>query len=39
MCAFDWLINKKVNKDKTLIDQFPQNWWHPINSKFGCYRL
>ena len=39
MSAFEWLINKKLNKDKTLINQFPQNWWHPTNSKFDCYRV
>ena len=26
MSAFEWLINKKLNKDKTLMNHFPQNW-------------
>ena len=27
-----------INKDKNLINKFPQNWRHPINTKFDCYR-
>ena len=38
MSAFEWKFNAMINKDKTLINHFPQNWWHPINSKFDCYR-
>ena len=25
-------------KDKRLINKFPQEWRHPINTRFGCYR-
>ena len=24
--------------DKNLINMFPKNWLHPINTKFNCYR-
>ena len=38
MPAFEWKLNSKINKDKNLINKFPKNWRHPINTKFGCYR-
>ena len=38
MPAFKWKLNVMINKDKTLINHFPQNWRHPINKKFDCYR-
>ena len=38
MPAFEWKLNAMVNKDKNLITKVPQNWRHPINSKFDCYR-
>ena len=38
MSAFEWKLNGMVNKNKTLIDHFPQIWWHPNNTKFECYR-
>ena len=38
MSAFEWKLNAMINKDKNLINKFPQNWRHPINTKFGCYR-
>ena len=38
MPAFEWKLNAMINKDKTLIKKFPQNWRHPINTKFDCYR-
>ena len=39
MSAFEWNLNSKINKDKNLINKFPKNWRHPINSKFNCYRF
>ena len=38
MSAFEWKLNSKINKDKNLINKFPKNWRHPINTKFNCYR-
>ena len=38
MPAFEWKLNQIINKDKNLIKKFPQNWRHPINIKFNCYR-
>ena len=38
MTASEWKLNSMINKDKNLINKFPQNWRHPINTKFGCYR-
>ena len=39
MSAFEWKLNAMINKDKNLINKFPRNWRHPINSKFVCYRV
>ena len=39
MSAFEWKLNSMINKDKNLIIKFPQNWRHPINTKFNCYRV
>ena len=39
MTAFEWKLNAMINKDKNLINNFPQNWRHPINIKFKCYRV
>ena len=39
MPAFEWKLNSKISKDKNLINKFPKNWRHPINSKFNCYRF
>ena len=38
MSDFEWKLNAMVNKDKILINKFPKNWRHPINTKFNCYR-
>ena len=38
MPAFEWKLNAMINKDKNIINKFPRNWRHPINSKFYCYR-
>ena len=38
MSAFKWKLNAMINKDKDLYNKFPQNWRHPINTKFDCYR-
>ena len=32
MSAFEWKLNSMINKDKNLINKFPQNWRHPINT-------
>ena len=37
MPAFEWKLNSNINKDKNLINKFPKNWRHSINTKFGCY--
>ena len=37
--AFEWKLNSKINKDKNLINKFPKNWRHPLNTKFNCYRF
>ena len=39
MSAFEWKLNSKINKDKNLINKFPKNWRHPLNTKFNCYRF
>ena len=39
MSAFEWKLNSKINKDKNLINKFPKNRRHPINTKFNCYRF
>ena len=39
MCAFEWLLNRKFNRDKKLNNIFPQNWTHPINRKYQSYRI
>ena len=39
MSAFEWKLNAMINKDRNLINIFPRNWRHPINSKFDCYRV
>ena len=36
--AVEWKLNAMINKDKNLIDKFPQNWRHPIITIFDCYR-
>ena len=38
MSAFEWKLNAMINKDKSLIKKFPQNWRHPINTRFDCRR-
>ena len=38
MPAVEWKLNAVINKDKSLINIFPRNWRHPINTKFNCYR-
>ena len=38
MPAFEWKLNAVINKDKSLINIFPQDWRHPIITRFGCYR-
>ena len=38
MPAFEWKLNAMINKDKNLINNFPRNWRHTINTKFDCHR-
>ena len=38
MSAFEWKLNAMINKDKNLINKFPQNWRHPNNKRFDCCR-
>ena len=38
MSAFEWKLNAMINKDKNLINKFPKNWRHPLNTRFNCYR-
>ena len=37
MSAFEWKLNAMINKDKNLINKFPKNWRHPINTNFKRY--
>ena len=39
MSALEWKLISKINKDKNLLNKFPKNWKHPINTKFNCYRF
>ena len=39
MSAFEWKLNAMINKDINLINKFPRNWRHPIDSKLDCYRV
>ena len=34
MSSLQWLIKKKLDKDKTLVNHFLQDWRHPINRKY-----
>ena len=38
MSAFEWKLNAMINKDKSLIINFPQRWRHPINTRIDCQR-
>ena len=38
ICASEWLLNKKINRDKCLINKIPQIWRHPIIRKRQSYR-
>ena len=38
MPAFERNLNAMINTEKNLFIKFPQNWRHPINKKFNCYR-
>ena len=31
LCALEWMIYKKVNKNKALINNFPRDWRHSKN--------
>ena len=31
MSAFEWKLNAMIDKDKKLINKFPQDWRHPLN--------
>ena len=38
MCSLEWLINKNLDKDKTLMNHFTQDWRHPIDRNYNYYR-
>ena len=38
MSVFERKLNAVINKDKNIINNFPRNWRHPINTRFNCYR-
>ena len=35
----EWKLNALVNRNKSLINKFPQNWKHPLNRKFEISRV
>ena len=39
MHKVEWKINALINKNKKLINSFNRNWRHPLNRKFGSYRV
>ena len=39
MPAVEWKLNAMINKNKSLINEFPRNWIHPLNEKFESYRV
>ena len=39
MPAVEWKLNAMINKNKSSISKFPQNWKHPLNRKFESYRV
>ena len=39
MHAVDWKLNAMINKNKSLINKFCDNWRHPLNRKFESYRV
>ena len=39
MPAVEWRLNAMINRNKSLINKFPQNWRHPLNKKFESYRV
>ena len=39
MPAFECKLNAMINKDKNLINKFPQDWRQPLNIRFECYRV
>ena len=39
MSAFECKLNAMTNKDKKLINKFPQDWRHPLNRKFESHRV
>ena len=38
MPAIEWKLNELITKDKNLVNKFPRNWRHPINTKLNYYR-
>ena len=39
MRAVEWNLGAMNNKNKSLINKFFHNWRHPLNRKFGSYRV
>ena len=31
MHAIEWKLNAKINKNKNLVNKFPETWRHPLN--------
>ena len=38
MCGLEWLMNKKLNQNKTVIIKFSPKWRHTINRKNNRFR-
>ena len=39
VCVLKWKLNAMINKNKSLINNFPRDWRHPLNRKFEKYRV
>ena len=39
MHAVEWKLNAMINENKSLINKFNRNCRHPLNRKFGSYRV
>ena len=39
MSATDWKLKALINKNKSLINNFPRNLRHPLNRRFENYRV
>ena len=39
MHAVEWRLNALINKNKSLINNFPRNWRYPFNRSVENYRV